>query len=70
MRILMRNTAAGPNGTLQAGVVYEVATDEGRTLVECGAAVDLTPPPIETAARKSPARKRTVTKRAKKVTKS
>lgn len=41
MKIQMRTTAAGPQGTYNAGQVYEVPKEIGLMFVDAGAAVEI-----------------------------
>lgn len=72
MRIQMKTLAAGPNGVRIPGKTYDVAEDEGRGLVDGGAAVALAARPqaagaaadqVETADAPTPAEVETATSR-------
>lgn len=53
MRVRMIRTAAGPSGTFQAGVDYDLAEEHARALIAARAAVPVRLPP-ETAAVAAP----------------
>lgn len=49
MRIVMKTTSAGPEGTRRAGQSYEVSADEGKALIAGGYAEPSRSVPAETA---------------------
>lgn len=49
MRVLMKTTSAGPEGTRRAGQTYDVPTAEGQALIAGGYAEPARSVPVETA---------------------
>lgn len=54
MRIKMKSTAAGPNGSKREGEIYDVADAEGQALIDGGYAEQVAEPVAEVAPEPAP----------------